>query len=175
MKKHLLLFLFLLLCGVVTAEISTEKNNKAYFAEKEREKAPIETTGRLSEIISYSIPAKFRRDGHPARKTFQAIRIEVNGELTSLENALPDMFSVLKADGVMAIITFHSLEDKIVKDYFNTLKEGCTCPKDFPVCICGKKPKAIVKSGGVKASKNEVSENQRSRSAKLRVAIKIGG
>lgn len=149
--------------------------NIASNIEKEREKAPIETTGRLSEIISYSIPAKFRRDGHPARKTFQAIRIEVNGELTSLENALPDMFSVLKADGVMAIITFHSLEDKIVKDYFNTLKEGCTCPKDFPVCICGKKPKAIVKSGGVKASKNEVSENQRSRSAKLRVAIKIGG
>ncbi len=134
---------------------------------------PIETTGELSDIVSNSVPAKFRRDGHPARKTFQAIRIEVNRELTSLEDALPDMFDVLKSGGVLAIITFHSLEDKIVKDYFNTLKSGCTCPKDFPVCVCGKKPKAVVRSGGTKAGKEEIEENKRSRSAKLRTAVKI--
>ncbi len=137
------------------------------------QKKPIETTGELSDIICSSIPAKFRRDGHPARKTFQAIRIEVNCELSSLENALPDMFDSLKSGGVLAVITFHSLEDRIVKEYFNSLKLGCTCPKDFPVCVCGKKPKAIVRSGGVKAEKKEVEENKRSRSAKLRTAVKI--
>lgn len=140
---------------------------------KAREKQPIETTLQLAEIISESIPAKFKRDGHPARKTFQAIRIEVNAELLSVENALPDMFGSLNSGGVLSIITFHSLEDRIVKDYFNTLKQGCTCPKDFPVCVCGKKPKAIVKSGGIKAGKEEVNDNKRSRSAKLRTAVKI--
>lgn len=140
---------------------------------KARSEKPIETTLELSNIVCSSIPAKFRRDAHPARKTFQAIRIEVNAELTSLESALPDMFDALKSGGIMAIITFHSLEDKIVKDYFNTLKQGCTCPKDFPVCVCGKKPKAVVRSGGVKASQKEVEENKRSRSAKLRTAVKL--
>lgn len=140
---------------------------------KARSEKPIETTLELSNIVCSSMPAKFRRDAHPARKTFQAIRIEVNAELTSLESALPDMFDALKSGGVMAIITFHSLEDKIVKDYFNTLKQGCTCPKDFPVCVCGKKPKAVVRSGGVKASQKEVEENKRSRSAKLRTAVKL--
>ena len=138
-----------------------------------REKAPIETTLQLAEIVSSAVPAKFKRNGHPARKTFQAIRIEVNGELEVLENTLPKMFECLGENGVMAIISFHSLEDRIVKDYFKTLRVGCTCPKDFPVCVCGKKPQAIVKSGGVKASGNEVSENNRSRSAKLRTAMKI--
>lgn len=133
----------------------------------------IETTLELSSIVCSSIPARFRRDAHPARKTFQAIRIEVNRELTSLESALPDMFDALKSGGVLAIITFHSLEDRIVKEYFNTLKAGCTCPKDFPVCVCGKKPKAIVRSGGTKAGKKEVEDNKRSRSAKLRTAVKI--
>ncbi|MGN0526614.1 MAG: 16S rRNA (cytosine(1402)-N(4))-methyltransferase RsmH [Acutalibacteraceae bacterium] len=141
---------------------------------KAREKAPVKTTLELAEIVSNAIPAKFRRNGHPARKTFQAIRIEVNAELTVLENTLPDMFELLNTGGVLAIITFHSLEDKIVKDYFKTLKEGCTCPKDFPVCVCGKKPKAIVKSAGVKAQKKELDENNRSRSAKLRTAVKLG-
>ncbi len=141
---------------------------------KAREVKNIETTLELAELVANSIPAKFRRNGHPARKTFQAIRIEVNGELDVLKNTLPLMFENLKEDGVLSIITFHSLEDKIVKDYFRTLKEGCTCPKDFPVCVCGKKPKAIVKSSGVKASGKEVDENNRSRSAKLRTAIKIG-
>ncbi len=140
---------------------------------KAREQKPIETTLELSDIVSGAIPAKFRRNGHPARKTFQAIRIEVNAELTVLENTLPRMFDVLKTDGVMGIITFHSLEDKIVKEYFKTLKEGCVCPKEFPVCVCGRKPKAIVKSSGVRASGKEVEGNNRSRSAKLRTAIKI--
>ena len=138
-----------------------------------RDKKRIETTLELAEIVSNAIPAKFRRNGHPARKTFQAIRIEVNAELTVLENTLPDMFDALNKGGVLAIITFHSLEDRIVKDYFRTLKEGCTCPKDFPVCVCGKTPKAIVKSSGVKATGKEVTENNRSRSAKLRTAKKI--
>lgn len=141
---------------------------------KARENGEIKTTLELAEIVSSAIPAKFRRNGHPARKTFQAIRIEVNGELDVLKNTLPVMFSKLNDNGVMAIISFHSLEDKIVKDYFRTLREGCTCPKDFPVCVCGKKPKAIVKSAGVKASGKEVDENNRSRSAKLRTAVKIG-
>ncbi|MBE6748896.1 MAG: 16S rRNA (cytosine(1402)-N(4))-methyltransferase RsmH [Ruminococcaceae bacterium] len=140
---------------------------------KAREKEEIKTTFELSEIISASIPAKFKRDGHPARKTFQAIRIEVNNELDGLKSVLPDMFELLNKDGVLAIITFHSLEDKIVKDYFATLKQGCTCPKDFPVCVCGKTPKAIVKSGGVKAGQKELDNNKRSRSAKLRTALKI--
>ena len=140
---------------------------------KARDKKRIETTLELAEIVSNAIPAKFRRNGHPARKTFQAIRIEVNAELTVLENTLPDMFECLNKDGVLAIISFHSLEDRIVKDYFRTLKEGCICPKDFPVCVCGKSPKALVKSSGVKATGKEVNENNRSRSAKLRTAKKL--
>ncbi len=138
-----------------------------------RDKKRIETTLELAEIVSNAIPAKFRRNGHPARKTFQAIRIEVNAELTVLENTLPDMFECLSENGVLAIISFHSLEDRIVKEYFRTLKEGCTCPKDFPVCVCGKTPRAIVKSSGVKATGKEVDENNRSRSAKLRTAVKL--
>ncbi len=141
---------------------------------KARESGEIKTTLELAEIVSSAIPAKFRRNGHPARKTFQAIRIEVNGELDVLKNTLPVMFERLNENGVMAIISFHSLEDKIVKDYFRTLREGCTCPKEFPVCVCGKKPKAIVKSAGVKASNKELDENNRSRSAKLRTAVKTG-
>ena len=141
---------------------------------KARQEKPIETTIELSDVVSNAIPAKFRRNAHPARKTFQAIRIEVNGELDVLKETLPVMFERLNDDGVMSIITFHSLEDKIVKDFFRTLKEGCTCPKDFPDCVCGKKPKAIVKSAGIKATDKELDDNNRSRSAKLRTAAKIG-
>ncbi len=141
---------------------------------KARQEKPVETTIELSDIVSNAIPAKFRRNAHPARKTFQAIRIEVNGELDVLKETLPVMFDRLNDEGVMSIITFHSLEDKIVKDFFRTLKEGCTCPKDFPVCVCGKKPKAVVKSAGIKASEKELDDNNRSRSAKLRTAMKIG-
>lgn len=141
---------------------------------KARAQEPVTTTGCLAQIVSDAIPAKFRRNGHPARKTFQAIRIEVNGELDVLKNTLPVMFESLCDGGVLSIITFHSLEDRIVKEYFRTLKEGCTCPKEFPVCVCGKKPKANVKSAGVKASGKELDENNRSRSAKLRTAVKLG-
>ncbi|MBO5896924.1 MAG: 16S rRNA (cytosine(1402)-N(4))-methyltransferase RsmH [Clostridia bacterium] len=140
---------------------------------KAREAKPIETTIELSDVVSNAIPAKFRRNAHPARKTFQAIRIEVNGELDVLKETLPVMFDRLNDEGVISIITFHSLEDKIVKDFFRTLKEGCVCPKDFPVCVCGRKPKAVVKSAGVKASEKELDDNNRSRSAKLRTAMKI--
>ena len=140
---------------------------------KARANEPIKTTMELAEIVSSAIPAKFRRNGHPARKTFQAIRIEVNGELDVLKNTLPTMFESLNEAGVLSIITFHSLEDRIVKDYFKTLKEGCICPKDFPVCVCGRKPKAIVKSSGVTASNKELDDNNRSRSAKLRTAVKL--
>ena len=162
------------LCRVIT-DYGEEKFAKKIASNivKAREKKEIETTFELSDIISASIPAKFKRDGHPARKTFQAIRIEVNNELGGLKAVLPDMFGLLNKDGVLAIITFHSLEDKIVKDYFSTLKKGCTCPKDFPVCVCGNKPKAIVKSGGIKAGQKELENNKRSRSAKLRTALKL--
>ena len=163
------------LCNIIT-RYGEEKFARSIAKNivKARTVKPIETTLELAELIKDSVPAKYRRDGHPARKTFQAIRIEVNGELEVLKNTLPVMFRKLNEDGVMAIISFHSLEDKIVKDYFRTLREGCTCPKDFPVCVCGKKPKAIVKSAGVKASDKELDENNRSRSAKLRTAVKIG-
>ena len=140
---------------------------------KARDKKRIETTLELAEIVSNAIPAKFRRNGHPARKTFQAIRIEVNAELTVLENTLPDMFEALNKDGVLAIISFHSLEDRIVKDYFRTLKEGCTCPKDFPVCVCGKTPKALVKSSGVKATGKEVTETKKKPVSKKSTAKKL--
>lgn len=140
---------------------------------RERAKGRITSTIQLAEIVSSAIPAKFRRNGHPARKTFQAIRIEVNGELDVLRDTLPIMFESLSEGGVLSIITFHSLEDRIVKDYFKTLKEGCICPKDFPVCVCGRKPKAIVKSSGVTASDKELDDNNRSRSAKLRTAKRI--
>ena len=130
------------LCNIIT-RYGEEKFARSIAKNivKARTVKPIETTLELAELIKDSVPAKYRRDGHPARKTFQAIRIEVNGELEVLKNTLPVMFRKLNEDGVMAIISFHSLEDKIVKDYFRTLREGCTCPKDFPVCVCGNKPK----------------------------------
>ncbi len=140
---------------------------------RERDKQPISTTLQLANVVSSSVPASYRRRGHPARRTFQALRIEVNAELESLREALPQLFDALGPGGVLAIITFHSLEDKIVKDYFQTLRQGCTCPPDFPVCVCGNKPKAVVKSRGVKAGEAEVEENNRSRSAKLRTAKKL--
>lgn len=140
---------------------------------KKREKEPVKTTFELVEIIKDSMPKAAQRDAHPARKTFQAIRIEVNGELDEIKKALPDMFLSLSKGGHMAIITFHSLEDRIVKEYFRTLKEGCTCPREFPVCICGGKPKAKIKGKAVIPSQDEVEKNKRSRSAKLRTAVKL--
>ena len=139
---------------------------------KARETKPIETTFELSEIIKFAMPAAARRDGHPARRTFQAIRIYVNGELDGLGNAVADMFDCLKVGGRVSIITFHSLEDRTVKQTFAELSKGCTCPKNFPVCVCGNKPKAKVLKA-VSPSKSEVSDNLRSRSARLRTAEKL--
>ncbi len=136
--------------------------------------APIETTGELAEIIKRNVPLKVRKEKNPCRKTFQAIRIEVNGELDALEKALDDIFELLSPGGRLSVITFHSLEDRIVKQKFKSWLEGCTCPKDFPVCVCGKKPRAAqITRKPITADDAELADNPRSRSAKLRVIEKI--
>lgn len=140
---------------------------------KAREKKPIETTFELCDIISASMPAKAKRDGHPARRTFQAIRIFVNRELEMLQGSLNDMFDSLNSGGVLAVITFHSLEDRIVKNTFNEFCKGCTCPPDFPVCVCGKKPKGKLLFKSAAPSEKEINENPRSRSARLRAVTKL--
>lgn len=139
-----------------------------------REKAPIETTFQLAEIVKESVPARVRREpGHPARKTFQALRIQVNGELDRLSEGLDAAFSLLKPGGRLAVITFHSLEDRIVKQRMADWCSGCICPPDFPVCVCGRKPKAdLLFRKGISPSEEEVEENPRSRSARLRVCVK---
>lgn len=137
-----------------------------------RGEKPIETTFELSDIIKSAMPAAAKRDGHPARKTFQAIRIYVNGELDGLGNAVSDMFDCLKPGGRVSVITFHSLEDKTVKHQFAQLAKGCTCPKNFPVCVCGNKPRAKVLKA-VAPGEKELSDNSRSRSARLRTAEKL--
>ncbi len=142
---------------------------------KRREDKPIETTFELAELIKSAIPAAKRADGpHPAKRTFQAIRIEVNGELDAIEPLISSASRNLSPSGRIAIISFHSLEDRIVKQGFKKLASGCTCPKDFPVCICGNKPiiKEITKKP-ILPSDEELSANPRSRSAKLRVAEKM--
>ncbi len=139
-----------------------------------RLKAPIETTGELAEIIKMSVPAAYRREKNPCRKSFQAIRIEVNKELDVLETALSVGFERLKVGGRMSVITFHSLEDRIVKTRFKEFCTGCTCPPEFPVCVCGKQPRGeLVGKKPVTASEEELAVNPRSRSAKLRVIEKI--
>lgn len=140
---------------------------------KAREKKPIETTFELVDIIKASMPMKAKRDGHPARKTFQALRIEVNGELEKLERALDDMFEALNPSGRIAIITFHSLEDRIVKKKFNKFCEGCICPLEFPVCVCGRKPRGKLPFKSKAPTENEVGENFRAHSARLRAIEKI--
>ncbi|GAA0069150.1 16S rRNA (cytosine(1402)-N(4))-methyltransferase RsmH [Clostridium sardiniense] len=147
----------------------------AAFIVKRREEKPIETTFELVDIIKSAIPAKLRREGpHPAKRTFQAIRIEVNGELRILNKAIEDGVNRLNKGGRMAIITFHSLEDRIVKLKFRDLANPCTCPKEFPICICGKEPLVkLVSRKAIDPSKEEVLENPRSRSAKLRVIERI--
>ncbi len=138
-----------------------------------REKEKINSTATLAEIIASAVPAAARRDGHPARKCFQALRIAVNGELDALAEALDKCFDMLKPGGVMAIITFHSLEDRMVKQKFKEYCTGCTCPPDFPICVCGKTPKGKLQNRKpIEPSAEELSENPRSRSAKLRVIIK---
>ncbi len=140
---------------------------------KAREKKPIETTFELVDIIKASMPMKAKHDGHPARKTFQALRIEVNGELEKLERALDDMFEALNPSGRIAIITFHSLEDRIVKKKFNKFCEGCICPPEFPVCVCGRKPRGKLPFKSKAPTENEVGENFRAHSARLRAIEKI--
>ena len=136
--------------------------------------APIETTGQLAEIIKASVPAAYRREKNPCRKSFQAIRIEVNHELDVLETALADGFDALRVGGRMSVITFHSLEDRIVKNRFREFCIGCTCPPEFPVCVCGRKPRGrLVDKKPITASAEELEANPRSRSAKLRVIEKI--
>lgn len=144
------------------------------IAEKRKEK-PIETTLELVEIIKKAIPEKFRQKGsHPAKRTFQAIRIEVNSELEPLSDAIGDMFDSLKKGGRLSIITFHSLEDRIVKVKYNDLCKGCTCPPDFPICVCGNTPKGkLVTRKPVLPTDEECEYNKRSKSAKLRVIEKL--
>lgn len=140
-----------------------------------REKKTIDSTRELSDIIKYAIPSAAREGGHhPAKRSFQAIRIEVNCELDVIEPAIRDAVKLLNKGGRIAIITFHSLEDRIVKQTFAALSSGCTCPKDFPICVCGNKPKIrVVNKKPILPSKKELDENPRSRSAKLRIAEKI--
>lgn len=140
---------------------------------KARSIKPVETTLELADIIKNSVPAKYKRDGHPARKTFQAIRIEVNNELAGLSEAVNDMFDCLAVGGRLSVITFHSLEDRTVKEAFKKFTEGCTCPKEFPVCVCGNVPKGKLINKGVSAKQDELDMNNRSRSARLRTIEKI--
>lgn len=137
-----------------------------------REQKRIETTLELAEIIKSAMPAAAKRDGHPARRTFQAIRIYINGELDGLSQAVTDMFDCLDKGGRVSIITFHSLEDRIVKQAFASLAKGCICPRNFPVCVCGRVPQAKVLKA-VAPSEAETAENPRSRSARLRTAEKL--
>lgn len=141
------------------------------FAEKRAQK-PIETTADLVAVVDAAIPKAVRRkdDGHPARRTFQAVRIAVNDELAPLENALRDFVELLAPGGRLLVITFHSLEDRIVKNTFRAMQHPCTCPPKAPICTCGKVPLGkVLGGGGVKPSHQEVQENVRARSAKLRI------
>ena len=142
---------------------------------KHREISSIKTTHELTDIIKSAIPAAARADGpHPAKRTFQAIRIEVNSELDAIEPLINDATNALVPTGRIAIISFHSLEDRIVKQTYKSLTNGCTCPKDFPICICGNKPKIKdISKKPILPSKEELENNPRSRSAKLRVAEKL--
>jgi len=140
----------------------------------QREIKAIETTGELTEIIEKSIPRKFQQNGPPARKTFQALRIEVNGELDGLYDCVIGLARRLKSGGRIAILTFHSLEDRIVKQAFNYLYADCICPKTLPICVCGKKRELnLITNKPLTASFEEISINSRSKSAKLRIAEKV--
>lgn len=146
----------------------------AFIAKARREKR-IETTGQLVDIIKAAIPAPARREGpHPAKRTFQALRIAVNDELAALEEAIEGAVRLLKPGGRLSIITFHSLEDRIVKNEFQRREKPCTCPPSFPVCVCGRKPELkVLTRKPILPSEKEVDENPRSRSAKLRTAMKL--
>lgn len=139
---------------------------------KARADKPVETTFELVDIIKSSMPQRAMRDSHPARRTFQAIRIEVNGELDVLSSTLDDAFDCLNKGGRIAVITFHSLEDRIVKEKFNEWCKGCICPKEFPVCVCGNKPKGKAFKA-VSPSEEELEVNPRARSSRLRIFEKF--
>ncbi len=147
----------------------------ARFIVQEREAAPIETTGQLVEVIKKAVPKSARKDGpHPAKRTFQALRIAVNNELGILEQSIRDMAELLSPQGRLCIITFHSLEDRIVKQTFHKLEHPCTCPPEFPVCVCGKKPSIrVMTRKPIIPTEEEMAVNPRSRSAKLRIAEKL--
>lgn len=148
--------------------------NIARAIEREREKEPITTTLRLAEIVKAAYPPAKRHDKHPARKTFQALRIAVNGELDRLSTGLDGAFASLERGGRLSVITFHSLEDRMVKQRMNSFCEGCICPKDFPVCVCGRKPEGrLVTRKPLTAFQDELDDNPRSRSAKLRCVERI--
>lgn len=139
-----------------------------------REDSPIETTFQLAEIVSANVPAKVKREKNPSRKTFQALRIAVNGELDSLEKVLSDGFELLAPKGRVSVITFHSLEDRMVKQTFAMYAKGCTCPPDFPICVCEKTPRGeLINRKPIAPTEDELESNRRSRSAKLRIIEKI--
>jgi 16S rRNA (cytosine1402-N4)-methyltransferase len=142
---------------------------------RRRAEEPIERTGQLVDVVKASIPAPARfGEGHPAKRVFQALRIEVNHELESLEVGLPAAFEMLRPGGRVAVISFHSLEDRIVKRFFRDRARGCTCPPEFPVCVCGKEPEArVLTSKPLRPSRTEVDHNPRASSARLRVAVKV--
>ncbi|MBO5333318.1 MAG: 16S rRNA (cytosine(1402)-N(4))-methyltransferase RsmH [Clostridia bacterium] len=162
------------LCNIIT-RYGEEKFARSIAKNivKARKTKPLETTLELAELIKDSVPAKYRRDGHPARKTFQAIRIEVNDELSTLSRAVDDMFHCLKVGGRLSIITFHSLEDRTVKEKFREFTVGCTCPKEFPVCVCGNTPEGKLVNKGLSAKQSELDANNRSRSARLRTIERL--
>jgi 16S rRNA (cytosine1402-N4)-methyltransferase len=142
---------------------------------RRREQEPIERTGQLVDVVRASIPAPARfGEGHPAKRVFQALRIEVNHELESLAAGLPAAFEMLRPGGRLAVISFHSLEDRLVKRFLRERARGCTCPPDFPVCVCGKEPELrLLSSKAVRPSRAEVDRNPRASSARLRAAVKV--
>lgn len=157
-------------------EYGEEKFSRRIAGEIVRRRAdkPIETTGELADIVGSSVPAKFKRDKNPCRKTFQALRIAVNCEFEHLDRGLDEAFELLKTGGRLCVITFHSLEDRIVKQRFASFCKGCICPPDFPQCVCGRTPRGrLVNRKPVEASPDELERNPRSRSAKLRVIEKL--
>lgn len=152
----------------------TFAKNIAKHIVKARAVKEIQTTGELNELIKAAIPAKMRQNGHPSKRTFQAIRIECNRELEVLREALDDLVDILKPGGRLCIITFHSLEDRIVKTAFKNKENPCTCPVEFPVCVCGKEPLGkVISRKPILPSEQELEANSRSKSAKLRVFEKL--
>jgi 16S rRNA (cytosine1402-N4)-methyltransferase len=145
--------------------------NIAKHIVKARAQKPVETTFELNEIIKAAIPAKMRQNGHPSKQTYQAIRIECNRELEVLRNSLDDFIDMLNPGGRLCVITFHSLEDRIVKTIFKKNESPCECPREFPICVCGKVSKGKTPKKPILPGAKELEENSRSKSAKLRVFI----